>query len=41
MIFGTESMIVCKDVIGIDEKTAREAKSWAVEVLMVRAALTG
>ena len=40
MIFGTESMIVCKDVIGIDEKTARKVKSWAVKAL-VRAAMEG
>jgi AcrR family transcriptional regulator len=40
MIFGTESMIVCKDVIGIDEETARKVKSWAVKAL-VRAGLEG
>jgi len=28
MIFGTESMIVCEDVIGNDGKTARKVKSW-------------
>jgi AcrR family transcriptional regulator len=38
MIFGTESMIVARDVIRIDEKTARAVKSWAVRAL-VRAAL--
>lgn len=38
MIFGTESMIVARDVIRIDEKTARDVKSWAVRAL-VRAAL--
>ena len=38
IIFGTESMIVCQDVLGIDEKTAREVKSWTVKAL-VRAAL--
>jgi AcrR family transcriptional regulator len=38
IIFGTESMIVCQDVLGIDEKTARKVKSWAVRAL-VRAAL--
>jgi AcrR family transcriptional regulator len=38
MIFGTESMIVFQDVLGIDEKTARNVKSWAVRAL-VRAAL--
>jgi hypothetical protein len=38
MIFGTESMIVARDVLRIDAKTARKAKSWAVKVL-VQAAL--
>jgi AcrR family transcriptional regulator len=38
MIFGTESMIVARDVLRIDAKTARKAKSWAVKAL-VRAAL--
>lgn len=38
MIFGTESMIVARDVIRIDEKSARDVKSWAVKAL-VRAAL--
>jgi AcrR family transcriptional regulator len=38
MIFGTESMIVCRDVIRVDEPTARRVKSWAVRAL-VRAAL--
>lgn len=37
-IFGSESMIVFQDVLGLDEKTAREVKSWAVRAL-VRAAL--
>lgn len=40
MIFGIESMIVCKDVIGIDEETARKVKSWAVKAL-VRGAMEG
>ena len=38
LIFGSESMIVFKDVLRLDEKTAREVKSWAVRAL-VRAAL--
>lgn len=38
VIFGTESMIVFRDVIGLDEPTARRVKSWAVRAL-VRAAL--
>ena len=38
LVFGTESMIVFSDVLGVDEKTARRAKSWAARAL-VRAAL--
>ncbi len=38
LIFGTESMIVFKDVIRIDEDTAREVKIWAAKAL-VQAAL--
>ncbi|HEY0947472.1 MAG TPA: TetR/AcrR family transcriptional regulator [Opitutaceae bacterium] len=38
MIFGTESMIVFRDVIRTDEKTARKVKGWAARAL-VRAAL--
>lgn len=38
LIFGTESMIVFRDVLNLDEKTARQVKSWAVRAL-VRAAL--
>ena len=38
MIIGSESMIVFRDVMRVDEKTAREVKSWAVRAL-VRAAL--
>jgi AcrR family transcriptional regulator len=38
MIFGSESMIVFRDVLQLDEKTAREVKSWAARAL-VRAAL--
>lgn len=38
LVMGTESMIVCQDVLGIDEKAARKVKSWAVKAL-VRAAL--
>lgn len=38
LIFGTESMIVFRDVLGIDSDTARTVKSWAVRAL-VRAAL--
>lgn len=38
MIFGTESMIVFRDVLGVDEKAARKVKRWAVRTL-VQAAL--
>jgi AcrR family transcriptional regulator len=38
MIFGVESMIVFRDVLGIDAKTARKIKSWAAQAL-IRAAL--
>src|SRR5687767_10423683 len=38
LVFGTESMIVFSDVLGLDEKTARRVKSWAARAL-VRAAL--
>ncbi|MCP5158597.1 MAG: TetR/AcrR family transcriptional regulator [Gammaproteobacteria bacterium] len=38
LIFGTESMIVFRDVLGIDPDAARTIKSWAVRAL-VRAAL--
>ncbi|MDS4060715.1 MAG: helix-turn-helix domain-containing protein [Candidatus Contendobacter sp.] len=38
LIFGTESMIVFRDVLGIDSDTARTVKSWAVRAL-VHAAL--
>ena len=38
LIFGTESMIVFRDVLGMDEKSARRVKSWAARAL-VNAAL--
>lgn len=38
MIMGSESMIVFRHVLRLDEATAREVKSWAVRAL-VRAAL--
>ena len=38
MIFGPEAMVVARDVLQLDEKTARAAKSWAVRAL-VHAAL--
>jgi AcrR family transcriptional regulator len=38
LIFGTESMIVFTDVLGLDEKSARKIKSWAARSL-VRAAI--
>ncbi len=38
LVFGSESMIVFRDVLQMDEQTARCVKSWAVRAL-VRAAL--
>lgn len=38
MIFGTESMIVFRDVLRVDEATARDVKAWAIRTL-VRGAL--
>jgi len=38
LIFGTESMIVFRDVLALDERTARRVKSWAAKAL-VNAAL--
>ena len=38
LVFGTESMIVCTDILQLDEEAARELKSWTVRAL-VRAAL--
>ncbi len=38
VLFATESMIVYKDVLNLDNKTASEVNSWAVQAL-VRAAL--
>jgi AcrR family transcriptional regulator len=34
LIFGTEAMIVFSDVLGIDEKTSKRVKSWAIEALV-------
>jgi AcrR family transcriptional regulator len=34
LILGTESMIVFRDVLDIDEKTARRVKSWAAKSLV-------
>jgi AcrR family transcriptional regulator len=38
MIFGPESLVVSRDVLRLDDGTARDVKSWAVRAL-VRAAL--
>jgi AcrR family transcriptional regulator len=40
LVFGPESMVVCRDVLRLDDGTAREVKSWAARAL-VRAALDG
>jgi AcrR family transcriptional regulator len=37
LVFGTESMIVFKDVLGTDEDTARKVKQWAVKTLVTAA----
>jgi AcrR family transcriptional regulator len=37
LIFGTEAMIVFRDVLGMDEKAARKVKSWAVRALVAAA----
>ena len=34
LIAGTEAMIVCRDVLQLDEKEAREVKRWAIRVLI-------
>jgi AcrR family transcriptional regulator len=34
LIFGSESMIVFRDVLGVNETTARAVKSWAVRTLV-------
>jgi AcrR family transcriptional regulator len=38
LIFGTESLIVFRDVLRVDEATARDVKTWAIRTL-VRGAL--
>lgn len=38
LIFGTEAMIVFRDVLRVDEATARDVKTWAIRTL-VRGAL--
>jgi AcrR family transcriptional regulator len=39
LVFGTEAMIVFRDVLSVDEETAREVKAWAIRTL-VRGALS-
>jgi AcrR family transcriptional regulator len=39
LVVGTESMIVMEDVLGLDEKRARDVKSWMIEAL-VQAAIS-
>lgn len=34
LIFGTEAMIVFRDVLRVDEATAREVKTWAIRALL-------
>lgn len=40
LVFGTEAMIVFRDVLRVDEATAREVKTWAIRILL-RGALVG
>ncbi|MBC6953390.1 MAG: TetR/AcrR family transcriptional regulator [Leptolyngbya sp.] len=37
MVLGTESMIVFRDVLGLDERTARKVKRWTVRSLVAAA----
>lgn len=37
LIFGTESMIVFRDVLGMDARAARQVKRWAVRALVAAA----
>ena len=39
LVVGTEAMVVCKDVLGLDDAEARRVKRWAIRAL-VDAALT-
>lgn len=39
LVFGTEAMVVFRDVLPLSERRARQVKSWAIRTL-VRAALT-
>jgi AcrR family transcriptional regulator len=34
LIFGTESMVVFNDVLGVDEKAAKKVKAWAMRALV-------
>jgi hypothetical protein len=38
LVFGTEAMVIFRDVLPISERRARQVKSWAIRAL-VRAAL--
>lgn len=41
LVFGTEAMIVFADVLGIDEKTSKRVKSWAIHALVTAALESG
>ena len=41
LIFGTEAMIVFKDVLGMEPEAAAEAKSWAIRTLVTAALAEG
>ena len=37
LVIGTEAMVVCKDVLQLDEAEARRVKRWAIEALVAAA----
>ena len=37
LIIGTESMVVCKDVLQLDDAQARKVKRWAIRALVAAA----
>jgi len=37
LVFGTESMVVFRDVVPLDERKARKVKSWAIRALVAAA----
>jgi AcrR family transcriptional regulator len=41
LIIGTEAMVVCKDVLQLDDSDARKVKRWAIRALVEAAGKTG